>query len=882
MDTPLSTRGLHYISKKPLYDGDLMHNMGCYWPVPDYGDKYWQLQTLNAEKFALGRSRARWGYDKQAMFYYPASSGRASYELAARFPQRILEHSLRLSDPEKDGAFMTTQRLAEAVDPALIKAEVFDRNYRDNMAQTEIAASNLRDTYIVGPAHREQLLRALKDYHPVLRGTSYEDATFELHLWGPSCLFDFTQGIYGGGHAWSRNAAMEKAVGLAIQYGSKLPLDLRDGKSFDVVDIYGRPVSILDQAWEDARHIVDVTGMKVPFGGSDFRFRSEPAVALMAVRFMHDHCYRTRTGDLDIERAGAQVKAHYDDPKEVQAMHDLRDVMAPYMAALCDTPTVRAILEQDKALEAYWDEHIAPRALEFTADSEQEAEAFVLGYMPRGGFANADLLAKAERSRDPLSAPRKSYHLAARPHASVGQHENPFEERFNPRLYDDRPFARLGGASDPDQPVDFQHMNFAQAAVLTSMAEFRHDGLAPRDRPRTYMYLDDPECGPWADAFKAKNGIAHPKEIKAAFDPLARAGETFVNSAGKDAKAAYSKRLDELMRGNSFKDWRVDNKLGNIIPYSDFKAALDRYREKRPKTGLSYDKALGVAGSPKMPDLALDALVRRSIDMELDGMILPDGDLSARGYRYMTEGVKAALGLTPRAYEGGAHQFEFYLDFDDAEPRKLDMADLIIIYGTNIKATLEQDNPPPLKDQYVAMARLLDMYEMVMDPGRRNKRLERDPHTGEDIEVPLIDLYNVDPSFVEFEAHAPALPVMAAQAGKKASNVAMETFESDPDYQAFRAGTLQTDSWTNNPARKAKLAKMIWYWMRAEPAQGVGPVNGNLLRRGIQAFDHQDLKDLPPEYKAAKDWWENLNARARTRVLERGVIHAQGPSIERA
>ncbi|MCD8566461.1 MAG: hypothetical protein LRY36_00770 [Alphaproteobacteria bacterium] len=152
---------------------------------------------------------------------------------------------------------------------------------------------------------------------------------------GPFILFDAKGIIYDGDAAWSRNAALEKAIGNAIQYGVPLPGLVRRGEDFETPDIKGRPVSIVDQAWEDARHLVYEV-KKRKYAGQEYETRSEPAAALLLIRFMNDLKWRNdvplEQGGLDKSRASQVVKDHYASPEEMAKFDRLRALMLPFLA----------------------------------------------------------------------------------------------------------------------------------------------------------------------------------------------------------------------------------------------------------------------------------------------------------------------------------------------------------------------------------------------------------------------------------------------------------------------------------------------------------------------------------------------------------------------
>jgi hypothetical protein len=885
MQSLCASTGSKWITDKPNYPGDLFNNSGCYWPVPDYTQDYWKLQHTAAEKFTYGRSNAKYAYREQAMFYYAASSGRDLIPELMLYPERVIEHARRFTD-DKDTPYLTVRRAADVLDPERMQ-NIFALNYQRNAAEAAVAAHHMRDTYIIAPAHREQMLRSLSSKHSILRGVGFEDAVFEKHLWGPLCLFDATKGIYGGNAAWSFNAPMEKALGAAIQYGVAVPLQARQGASFDVTDIWNRPVSVVDQACEDARGIVDVVGTKVKLrDGAEVRFRFETAVALLLTRFMYDDMYRKGDPALESDHAHPIVKAHYANDEDQRRFVQLKEIMLPYMAEFCNWPTLRRILNHDPALKDYWDEHVVPSRKNLRP--EAEIEAAILGYLPRGGYDNAALRAKVQERRD---APKTlQFAMQSLPQMSHGQHIDPFDGKQDPQFFNDRNFARLGGTSSPQDEPDPDHYTRGQAAAVMTLAEFLHDGLPPANAPRTVLYVDDVTGGARAANFREKQKIDNLGEQSSIIDPLADGGSSYAEDVAAETSAELSDRVRMLALGNESADWRKTYNIGNVVPSSDVRASLGMYAGYREGTKTMFHWALAAKGPLKLGGDVEQTIVRRWIDLELNGMVLTPGDVSNNSCRYIAEGVLVATGLTKRTHEGARYQFEFFMDDDDSvavtrrgAPRKLDLADLIIHVGMKTKQDLDMLHPPKNRDQYVTMARLLQTYEMLIDPVNCNTVIKRDEHSGKDTKASIVDWNQVDPAFIGFAAHQPNPAVFAlTDIKERGDRPDYDAFVKDPDYQAFLKNKLDVAALIEDPAQKAKLAHMIWFYMRVDmavPPQKKVPVIGHLLIKGIQAFDRDDTINLPPEYQKARDWWHNLSAKQKANIFEQKTLFINGPAV---
>lgn len=879
MDTILTNTASKWIADKPIYAGDLIHNLALYHPKPKYDEDYTLIPALNAEKLVNKASRFKWAH-KKAMIYASASNGWPAYQLALRYKKIVMEKSTRLSTPD-DTPFLTTQRLADSLDSAgIMVPDIFMRNYANNDTAIEAAATNMPDYAIVGPADFESYLRSIHEIPPMLGGGKFEDWIFEAHLWGPLMLLDMDAGIYTGDHAWSRHAAMEKGVGLAIQYGEKNLLKARQSINFDVVDIKGRDVSIVDQAWEEARHIVDVV---------ERGFRTEPAVALMMSRFMYDDYYQNGNDAIKQELAHPVVHAHYKDKTAVTRMQALRDVMLPYLADRCDWKTMRDALDEDMALKQFWDEKVEP--LKGTMKPVDEIQEFVFSHLPRGGFDHPELRSYIKtRTDEPEN--RVHFNGQAKAPRPKGKQFGPDDPRHGSKLHNQYRFNRLGGTGKPYDTPDPDHYNRDQCDAVHTNGAMSY-GRPPVNAPRTLLYLDGSANGYRASDYIHKHKIDDPKELKGKYNSLSAEGSyAYSEMAGAETSDDFKEHIRALALGEHQADWRNENgKIGNIIPVSDYVAASD-YSGRREGLNAELHKAIAADGPEEISGDAIIANVAKDIDTIYDGIVIPAGELDDASYRLITEGVLAALGLTGREHGSNENSFDFFYDRDyykaphqKRDPEKMDLGDVILLVGMKAKAELEKKNPPKLSGLYAGMAHLLDVYERIIDPGRRNLNTLRDPRTGKDKHETVLEMHKVDPYFRAFAIDDPGMPVfMDDEARKRSDNPEYDAFFSDPEYIAFRENKLDIADYISDPAQKAKLVKMMWAWMRAEeyPSTHNGikpPVSGNLLVRGIHAFDPIDLDDLHPEYTEAHKWWHNMSKRERADVFRRGVVHVKGPSV---
>lgn len=882
METKLSKTGSQYIAEKPEYAGDLFNNPDLYWPRPDPSDPLDRMLQKNAEGYAADASRSHSFY-KSAMLYCSMSGGYYGYAIAEKYPDKILAGSRRFMTAADDRPFMTIQRLQEVLGGEIMKNEVFERNGLLNQTATEYASRTMPGFYIAGPDDREGHLRDLGRIHTMLRGAGFKDSTFEQGIYLKKCLLEHERGIYFADHAWSRNACMEKAVPLAAQYGSSYVLDARDGRSYDIVDIEGRPVSIADQAWEDARHLVDVV---------ERGFRSEPSATLLLSRFMHDQMAIEKSPLLDHERAHQIVRERFGVQAEAERMERLKSVMLPYLAERCAWPTLIPIIQNDPHLHAFWEDHVLPSrpAMKQVAEIEKE----ILSYVPRGGFDAGELRKKIEERRDP-KVKRNVFSAASMPSRPKGVHEAPFDAKFDPKLFNDRNFARLGAVPNPDFTPDNDHLTFEQNAAILIVNAYR-EARRPVLGARTLLYLDDANSGLAASAFESKHNITDIRAIKTVFDPLGHDSKAFAVTGEKEHRALITQSLETLMESEQFEQWRSGFDIGNIVTLSDFRASAAKYKNNDLRTGIAAD------GPIEMSDAGIETCARRYLTLAADGLMLKPGKIKPIEARIISDALCVATGLVERPHEGGKFAFDFFMwnDYSNApdtqaEPQKMDLGDLILYVGRNVKANLEAKNPAMMREHNVTMARLLEVYEMITDPGRRNISHSRDPKTGADSTAKIINTTQLDPAFIlDLIENDPGLPaVLSSDIHKIGQNSELEAFLSDPDFIAFQKpehekGDAHYKAAQDDPALKAKMVQMMWAWMRAvpmyarfdnksEPRQL--PVTGHLSTKGMIGTDEYDLRDLHPDYRAGRDAMDNLNARQRKTVFGANTVYVNSPGV---
>jgi hypothetical protein len=519
-------------------------------------------------------------------------------------------------------------------------------------------------------------------------------------------------------------------------------------------------------------------------------------------------------------------------PEDRARMQRLKDLMIPYMAEKCDWKTLHDALGKDPHLKQYWDEKVAPAAEKPAPNTLEQ----LFSYQPRGGFMHPEYHPMIRERRDVPEV--REFTTAGKKRRPLGAHEDPFDLKWRAKIFEDYSFERLGPVGDPSKKPDMDHLNYEQAAsyiVMTAVKKSR----PPLDGSKTLLYLSNPASGIRAAQYFHEHDIRHWPDAGTHRDPMKGPAKTFYESVVGENAEDYVHRLHELMR---MEKWRKEQDVGRIMPMSDFTADATREFERRRKAiGADRREALATPGQRKLGGAA-EACLKRYIDHEADGIIIPAGPLLEQSqYRYVTEALLVATGQVERPYSGGKYGMEFFYDDETGKPpRRMDLGDLVLLAGATVEKALDEGNPPRLRAAYVSMARLLDVDEKRIDPARCNVAAHMDFPSGKQHKREIIDWTQVD--------------------------------AANPGFTAFL---------TEDPA-KAKQVNDLWQRLRGAEAPGTGaPVRGKLLIRGIHAFDDADLKDLPPEYRKAKDWWENLNAREKANVFNTNTLVVREAAVFR-
>lgn len=685
----LLTKGMSkFITAKPSYPGDLGHNLAFYAYRPDYKRYDDRNIAMQAEALASVTSLSR-DNSKIAMIVASMSSGIVAYDL--------LEHYNKTDDVSKK--ITVAQDLTRKVPRDILVPEVFEQNKRKHNRTAEIAASRFKDYYIDIPSDSEELQRSINS-NKAASTKAWEDWAFEMHYWLPKILQDTDAMIYHGDKSFSRNGSLEQAAALAIQYGLWVPLEARGGRSIDVKDIKGRDISPVDQAWEDAKHIVYVV---------EKGFQTDTAAALLMVRFMYEEWRMSNNENLVAESMHPSVKNQsYND---MEKMAELQKIMLPYLAHKCDWSVMHEAFENDPALKNYWDEIVAPnKKVAIDCDAVYKS---LFSYIPRGGYHYPEVDGIEVVCRDANSLSDK-FMKPSNSKRQLGSFGNPFDMKLGKNIlypnsgfvYD---FHRLGVNGDIAQAPDNDKMTRSQIASFLIASAMESDRM-PLGMSNKYLYLDNPASGVRAAKYIVKHNLDDWRE---AYQERI-GGDSFRHNVVSQTEEDYKQRYYELL---NMKDWRAENEIGNLISLTTLKEMPKLFEGNRDSIGAKREEAIAAEGPIKMGDVA--NVVARAADFQ--GIIIPKGALlDDTQYSHILHSVMVATGQIEKSYEGGRYNMRFFYDEENNNPpREIDFGDILLLAGNTVKHFLNKESVPDYR-AIVYTAQLFDIYERMIDPARRN------------------------------------------------------------------------------------------------------------------------------------------------------------------
>ena len=241
----------------------------------------------------------------------------------------------------------------------------------------------------------------------------------------------------------------------------------------------------------------------------------------------------------------------------------------------------------------------------------------------------------------------------------------------------------------------------------------------------------------------------------------------------------------------------------NIVSTNNFlniAAAVEKNRE-----------FVAADGPQKLSPRARLALMMQWMDRNPQAIaVRKDWDVHHDEAQMMVRALQIATGLVERPFSGGRHKMEIFKYYQDGKTlEKQDMYDLVTTLGRTVDKMLSKEPPPEAREHYLAMARMVQILDMYIDPGRMNFAYSKDPETGATHKSEVINWREVD-----------------------------------QDLMAF---------WHEDPAKQAELKDFRDH------------IRGKLLNIGVLYFNENDLKGLHEDYTAAWNEVRGKDASERRR-----------------
>ncbi len=835
----------------PLYEGDLINNIKFYYPEPEWDTPDFRMMSQNAEWVTSTASRFTGAYQRKGFMVAPVSTDWLGIYFVNRYKDKIIENSLAKMGKEFNEGFLTQQRMVDVLPPEIYQNDLIARN----MELQKNAGERIR-RHTVGenlalllPAHKEGFIRNQASMHALTLGLNREDWCFEIFDYGPRLHLEVTDMFSYGPKSYSRLGALEQAVSVPMRYGHPFPLIHRKNINMNVRDIYGRPIGPRDELHEDVKALFDLV---------DNGLRAESTAALVLQRMMYDQWMLHGTGPINPDWAHPDVKAHYNDKKEVQAMKELTEATMDWMAENCDWPTLHAALENDvgESLSDFWDAHIAPRkdpniTTDKKADMDKNMREMLFSYLPRGGWEGHPVYAskiKTRRDKTKLSSKWRG----PSPRATVGSHHNAFAPQYAPKMFNDDHrggFMSLGRTDGKRAEIDPANMTVEQAAALGALYA-QKEYLPPLEAPRTLLYLGDPKSGMRAAKWMHENGVADFTEPKD--DLFSDAKKRRFSEVTADAAEDYEKAILRLLDNKpAHKEWRETYGIGNIVGLDFASNTIGELGKTREALNAERREAFAAPGGNRLSDVP-SVINMRGIDHLYDGVILPAGPLTTETqYRYLVHALQAMLGQTERDYSGGQFRSRIFYDETNGRepPRELDLADIILLLTHNVSRDL--DSPSPVGNRWAVLSAMRAMHILEMSPvidvGRLNHTIKRDAFTGGERKSNIIDW----------------------------TQVAAE----HPELLAF----------INDEPEKLKAVRAIYDDLMLRDYSSIQadtgilpPVRGKLLVKGAGFLGLDDFEGLPERYRDAKKWHDNIGHKINWNTVNQNTLGITGPNIESA
>lgn len=771
------------LSGKPTCPFDFFNNTMFYDPKPpEKGEYAERLKAQPVVAYAAVNAVSR----GVTLVFPPGamSNGYAAYALAEDYSEKIY-HATAAENGGR--GYNTTQRLKHRVSPEELLNRVILPNRLQNANINALARGLYPDKGVMGVIGFEGSVRTTRSNNALSQGATFQDWTFE-RWWGPRVI-DSAAMMLHGDHIYSRYGALEELLADQIQCGllDDYRKHIGPGKKYDVVDAQGQHISLTDRAWENAKHIVDVV---------ERGFRSDLALAALVGRFQIDDWLRSKHDASPIDHRKVHPVLASRPADEMARMDRLKEIMLPYIAAKCVSWSKH---EEHVGLHNYYLNNILPLSGEISAEQTKALKEELFAYQPRGGFAHPVLGTRAAPSvKGDLSRAFDAQRVM-KPQIQVRD-----EHYFAPRadIFEDHHFGKV---SVWEQAALKFILPAMESADLSSAA------------PKRYMYLCDPKGGAVAGEWARKHGVDYLKEAQSAEDQHAR--DNFYKSVVVKADKVGRKATDMLAQEPLLAARGVGN-VSSTLDFLDIRAAAQKNRA-----------FVASRGEQRYSSRAHLALQMEFFDRNVEGLVLGKEWANHPHHNQMVlRAVLNATGLVERGYDGGKYQMEIF-EYDHEAPaqerfKKLDLHDLVTAMAEQVERMLAVTPHVPDRATYLACARLLELTDKLVDPGRANIARTRDRETGKEIAHDIIDWRAVDPALIGF-------------------------LYTDPQKRADLSATKQGQPETLRDRLRAQL-----------------------MQAAVLEFEPDDLKGLGEDYHAAWAQAHGYDAASRyTRRESDGVKH---------
>lgn len=760
---------------KQIFPFDWMNHPIFMYPRPEHGTEY-TTRLTNAMKLAeVAAQESTYGLNL-AFRASAMSNGELAYELVNNCTGSQLQGVLSFGLSRFGKPVKTTQNLKNTVAGSELMNRVIMPNREADYRAGNVIEGRFKDHAVVYPIIFENAIRTQKANPALSQGATPQDWTFE-YWWGMRVIA-MDKHILGGEKRYaSRYLGVEDMIADVIQCGM---LDgYREGlacpgKQYDVVDEQGRHVSLADRAWGRAKHIFEKT---------EDNFATDLAIGALIGQFMIDDWLRGKgqpVGFDPIDMKKVHPVLAKRNKEELARMDRLKEMMLPYLAEKCVgfVPYL-----EDQNLKKYVEEKILPAKNDFKNLDMGKMRKALFSEKILGDLNSSDIKKTKNSVTTKFDRAAQSDFHPGKPAKRRDSDGKFFQTPA--RLFEDNHFRKLSLWEQAALPF-----------IMGAMESYR----LPESAPRALFYVAEPKGGARAKAFMEQNGVDWLKEAYAAEDQLQ--SSSFTKQVIDKNCEQTNKDVGLLARMNTVKERGIRNIL-STNNFLNIAAAAEKYRE-----------FVAAKGPQKLSPRGRLALMMEWMDRNPEAVAFrKEWSIHHDEASLMVRALQIATGLVKRPYNGGDYRMEIFAYDDKAKKlQKQDLYDLIKNLGQTVKPMLDQSEPPPAKEHYLAMARMIQILDMYMDPGRMNRKLESDRQDGSVYGEEIIQWREVDPALMAF--------------------------------------------WHDDPAKKAEVKAF-----REE-------IRGKLLNVAVLYFDEHDLGGLHDDYKAAWNKAHGDEASARRKEYE--------------